>query len=90
MAGHRGQEANDNAAQCDLRDIKMDELRKQLQKLQQQFECLQAINRDETQHGSEVGDEEEEINPLHSNDSDSLLIRLLLVVAKGIIIKTMA
>ncbi|PKI41852.1 hypothetical protein CRG98_037757, partial [Punica granatum] len=48
----------------------MDELRRQVQQLQQQLEHLQARNRDETCHGLDIG-EVGEVNPFHDEDSDS-------------------
>ncbi|PKI65306.1 hypothetical protein CRG98_014270 [Punica granatum] len=72
MANRRRRVPDVNVAptERDLRDVEMDELRRQVQQLQQQLERLQARNRDETRHGldvSEVG----EVNPFHDEDSDS-------------------
>ncbi|PKI63689.1 hypothetical protein CRG98_015938 [Punica granatum] len=72
MANRRRRVPDVNMAptERDLRDVEMDELRRQVQQLQQQLERLQARNRDETHHGLDVGDVGE-VNPFHDEDSDS-------------------
>ncbi|PKI48455.1 hypothetical protein CRG98_031160 [Punica granatum] len=72
MANRRRRVPDVNVAptERDLRDVEMDELRRQVQQLQQQLERLQARNHDETRHGLDVG-EAGEVNPFHDEDSDS-------------------
>ncbi|XP_031402539.1 uncharacterized protein LOC116212098 [Punica granatum] len=72
MANRRRRVPDINVAptECDLRDVEMDELGRQVQQLQQQLERLQVRNRDESRHGSDVG-EVREVNPFHDEDSDS-------------------
>ncbi|XP_031375447.1 uncharacterized protein LOC116189849 [Punica granatum] len=68
MANRRRRVPDVNVAptERDLRDVEMDELKRQVQQLQQRLEHLQARNRDETRHGLDVG----EVNPFHDKDSD--------------------
>ncbi|XP_031401155.1 uncharacterized protein LOC116211083 [Punica granatum] len=66
----RGANVNVVPVKRDLRDVKVDELRRQVRQLQQQLERLQATNRNEQYHGSEIHEEDEEENPFHE-ESDS-------------------
>ncbi|PKI67470.1 hypothetical protein CRG98_012054 [Punica granatum] len=73
MAGYRrrGENVNVVPVERDLRDVEVDELRRQVRQLQQQLERLQATNRDEQHHGSEIHEEDEEENPFHEESNSS-------------------
>lgn len=71
MAGRRRRVPNDNEAggrERDLRDIEMDDLRRQVQQLQQRLEHYENQEHDEIHHESQ---NEEEINPFHQALSES-------------------
>ena len=48
----------------DFHDVEMDELRRQVQQLQQQLKCLQVVHHDDPSHGLENDEEEEATNLL--------------------------
>ena len=71
MAGRRRRVPNDDEAggrERDLRDIEMDDLRRQVQQLQQRLERYENQEHDEIHHESQ---NEEEINPFHQALSES-------------------
>ena len=82
MAGHRRQPnvAEPPVRERDLCDVEMDELRRQVQQLQERLERFEALGHENYNHGGRVGissnDEEEEINPFYrarsiaSNEED--------------------
>ena len=70
MVGRRRRVPNDNEIEVrkrDLRDIEMDDLRRQAQQLQHRLELYENQEHDEIHHESH---DEEEVNPFHQALSD--------------------
>ena len=70
--GRRGLEVEKPIRERDLRDIENEELRRQVQQLQQELARLQPLRHDPSHQGSEdevSNDEREEFNPFHHEPS---------------------
>ncbi|KAF7112533.1 hypothetical protein RHSIM_RhsimUnG0220300 [Rhododendron simsii] len=72
MAGRRRKQNVEEspARERSLRDVEVDDLRRQVQQLQLRLQCYETLERDDSRHGSEdEASDEEEVNPFHRASS---------------------